>query len=241
MIHSPHRLKIYRHRRHRIFAGIIVLLPIIFLVTTATLGKIYAPDIANALTATFLRVVTGYFVSLVVGVFLAVAVGGNKVGEILLPLFDILQNVPSFALIPLFIAWLGYTNLMAIVFAATSIIWPILFYTLHAIQNARQDLNDAAAVFGASGLKHITHYLLPLSAPAVVTGSLVGISIGWEAIIGIELIGLHNGIGILISNAQTNGDHATVTAGIAAILLVVLFLNRLVWIPLLKKTQHYAD
>lgn len=241
MIHSPNRLKIYHHRRHRVFAIVVLLFPIIFLVLAATLGKIYAPDIANALTITFLRVLAGYLISLVVGVVLAVAVGGNKIGEILLPLFDILQNVPSFALIPLFAIWLGYTNLMAIVFAATSIIWPILFYTLHAIQNARQDLGDAAAVFGARGLKHIIHYLLPLSAPAIVTGSLVGISIGWEAIIGIELIGLHSGIGLLFSNAEAHGDRATVTAGIAAILLLVLFLNRLVWIPLLKKTQHYAE
>ncbi len=241
MIHSPHRLKIYLHQRHRVSAAIILLLPAVFLLIAAALGKIYAPAIANALALTFFRVLAGYAISLFVGVSLAVLVGGNKMGEALLPLFDILQNLPSFALIPLFASALGYTDIMAIVFAATSIIWPILFYTLHAIQNARQDLNDAAEVFGALGLKRIIHYLLPLSTPAVITGSLVGISIGWEAVIGIELIGLHSGIGLLLSTAEANNNHAVMTAGIAAILLLVFALNRLIWIPLLKKTQHYAE
>ncbi|MBI2476281.1 MAG: hypothetical protein HYV67_03495 [Candidatus Taylorbacteria bacterium] len=40
-----------------------------------------------------------------------------------------------------------------------------------------------------------------------------------------------------MSAAEGSGNRATVTAGIAAILLLVFALNRFIWIPLLKKAN----
>ncbi len=69
----------------------------------------------------------------------------------------------------------------------------------------------------------------------------MGISIGWEAIIGIELIGKLSGIGSFIDIASGARDSASVWAGILAILVLVFVLNKIVWTPLLKYTEHYAE
>jgi putative hydroxymethylpyrimidine transport system permease protein len=157
-----------------------------------------------------------------------------------MPILDVLQNVPSFALIPVFALLFGFTDLMAVLFIATSVVWPILFSVLSAIRNQRTDLAEAATILGARGLKRILHFTLPLAFPAIITGSIVGISIGWEAVIGLEIIGLSSGIGLVLNQASQSGDRALFIAGIGCLLFLVFVLNRLIWVPLQKKTKQYA-
>ena len=241
MIHSGHRLKIYKKRHHRWIAVLTLLAPLVLLAILGGLAQSDFLALLGALGLSTYRLFLGYIISLVLGVALAVTFGTSSFGDALIPVFDVMQNVPSFALIPVFALFFGYTNLMAIIFISTSVIWPILFYTLHAIHSSRTDLNDAATIFGATGLKRIWHYLIPLAWPAIITGSIVGISIGWEAVIGIEIIGFKSGVGVFLNSASQSGENALLTAGIAAILILVFIINKLVWVPLLKKTESYAE
>lgn len=198
--------------------------------------------LGSALIHTSYRLALAYAVALAFGVALALLVGWSPFSELLFPIFDILQNIPSFALIPLFIYFLGYTDSMIVVFAVSSIIWPILFAVLTAIKNAHADLNDAATIFGARGLKRITHYLAPLAFPAILTGSIVGIAIGWEAVIGAEIIADTTGFGSFIKAAGATGIEPSAVAGMLAILVIVFVVNRLVWTPLLNESAHrYAE
>jgi len=241
MIHASHRIHIYHKHHHRLTAALTLLAPLILLALLGGLARAEFLTLLSALGLSVYRLAIGYSISLVLGILLAVTFGTSKLGDALVPVFDVMQNIPSFALIPVFALFFGYTNLMAIIFIATSVIWPILFYTLHAIRSARTDLNDAATIFGATGLKRVWNYLIPLSWPAIITGSIVGISIGWEAVIGIEIIGFKSGVGVFLNNASTSGNSALLTAGIAAILILVFVINKLVWVPLLRKTEYYGE
>ncbi len=217
---------------------------IITLVLTAFgyFGPVTWIALAKAIGHITYRIAIAYGIALVFGVGIALLVGWSPLSDFFFPIFDVLQNLPSFALIPLFIYFLGYTNLMIILFAVSSIIWPILFAVLTAIKSAHNDLNDAATIFGATGLKRISYYLYPLSFPAILTGSIVGIAIGWEAVIGAEIITNTAGFGAFIKTARTTGlDHAAV-AGMVAILVIVFVVNRLVWAPLLTESaKRYAE
>jgi NitT/TauT family transport system permease protein len=198
--------------------------------------------LALALLHTLYRIVIAYALALVVGVAIALLVGWGPWIDFFFPFFDVLQNIPSFALIPLFIYFLGTGDLMIILFSVSSIIWPILFAILTAIKSAHNDLNDAASIFGANGLRRIFYYLAPLSSPAIVTGSIVGIAIGWESVIGAEIIAGAGGFGAFIKAAGANGLNPTTIAGTLAILVLVFVVNRLIWAPLLaESTQRYAE
>ncbi len=195
-----------------------------------------------ALVRTLYRILASYGLALVIGTSIALLVGWGPLIDFFFPVFDVLQNIPSFALIPIFIYFLGRGDVMIILFAVSSIIWPILFAILTAIKSARTDLNDAATVFGATGWRRIEHYLAPLSEPAIVTGSIVGIAIGWESVIGAEIITNAGGFGAFIKTAGTSGISPTTIAGTLAILVVVFVVNRLVWAPLLtQSTKRYAE
>lgn len=241
MVHSSHGLKVYSRTHHVLIALGVLLLPVLFLFFIGGLSHVHMQDLLHGIGLSLYRLVLGYFIALTIGATIAILVGWSPLATSLVPIFDVLQNIPSFALIPVFALFLGYTNIMAIVFAATSIIWPILFYVLNALRTARTELNEAATVFGATGTKRIFHYLIPLSFPAIVTSSIVGISIGWEAIIGIEIIGFKNGVGVFLNQASALGDKTTLLVGILAILILVFSINKLIWMPLLKKTQLYAE
>jgi ABC-type nitrate/sulfonate/bicarbonate transport system permease component len=240
MIHGLHRLEIYTKRQHWLLAFAILLLPFLFLVIAGKLGSINESMLVEALAISFYRLVLGYLLSLVIGVSAAISIGNSRFGEAFMPILDVLQNVPSFALIPVFALLFGFTDFMAVLFIATSVVWPILFSVLSAIRNQRTDLAEAATIFGARGLKRILHFTLPLAFPAIITGSIVGISIGWEAVIGLEIIGLSSGIGLVLNQASQSGDRALLVAGIGCLLFLVFVLNRLIWVPLLKKTKQYA-
>jgi len=237
IIHGFHLTRTKKHRRTTfLFVAIIV----ITIISIALYSGSSFGTLISALGLSLFRLTAAYLLSLIVAILIAVSVSDNKIGDSLIPVFDLMQNLPSFALIPLFVLWLGYTNLMTIIFAATSIIWPILFYMLHALKAENKDKEDAAKVFGATGWKKMFFFSLPVAFPAAVTGSIVGFSIGWEAIIGVEIIGLANGIGPFINNPANIGNKAMIL-GLSTLLLLVFLINRLVWMPLLRKSQLYAD
>jgi len=197
-MHAGHGLHIYKKKHHFFIALGVLLLPALILFLIGGLNHIQTGNLLLGITTSLVRLAVAYAISLIIGVTVAILVGYSPWGNSIIPVFDVLQNVPSFALIPVFALIFGYTNMMAIVFAATSIIWPIVFYVLNAIKTARTELNEAATIFGATGIKRIFYYLLPLSFPAIVTSSIVGVSIGWETVIGVEIIGLSNGIGVFL-------------------------------------------
>ena len=237
IVHGFHIIK-HKYYAPIIMIGLCVLLMALFLL--GKIGGVSSAQLYIGLGLSLYRIMLAYALSLVLALGIALMVGQSKAGDFLIPVFDLLQNLPSFALIPLFIAVFGYTNLMVIAFAATSILWPILFYVLHALKTAREDLNDAASVFGAIGWKRARYYLLPLSFSAAVTGSIVGFSVGWEAVIGVEIIGLSSGIGVFLNNSLASNQQAF-ALGLVALLLVVFIINRLLWMPLLKRSQMYAE
>ncbi len=197
-----------------------------------------AGQLINSLMLSLFRLVSAYAISLVVATIVAIFISNSRFGDMMIPIFDLLQNIPSFALIPLFIYWFGYTNIMTIIFAATSILWPILFYVLHSLKTVRRELDDAAKIFGAVGIKRVLYFLMPVAFPSLVTGSIVGFSIGWEAIIGVEIIGLASGIGQFLNTPVGNNNNQIL--GISALLIIVFLINRLIWMPLLRKSQLYA-
>ncbi len=221
-------------------AGVIITALIIGL--SGYFGTVSWPALLDAVLRTTYRLALSYGVALLVGVSVALLVGWSRFADALFPVFDILQNIPSFALIPLFIYFLGYGDLMIILFAVSSIVWPILFAVLSAIKSVHNDLNDAATIFGATGFRRIVSYLAPLSYPAILTGSIVGIAIGWESVIGAEIIANASGFGAFIKNASASGIDQASVAGMFAILIIVFVVNRLVWAPLLAESaRRYAE
>lgn len=245
-VSHPHTRALHRAHAKRYLRSWI-LMALVMCVTLAFAASGYFdtvswPELASAVLNTAYRLLIAYAIALILGVTIALLVSWSPFADILFPIFDILQNIPSFALIPIFIYFFGYTNEMIVLFAVSSIIWPVLFAVMTAIKSAHKDLSDAATIFGARGFRRIPFFLAPLSFPAVLTGSIVGIAIGWEAVIGAEIITNIAGFGDFIRSASATGFTNATVAGTLAILVIVFAVNRLVWAPLLtESSKRYAE
>ncbi len=197
--------------------------------------------LAFDLLASTYRVVVAYLISLVAAVVIGFLVTRNTtVEDVFLPILDVLQSFPSFAILPIATLWFGASDLTAIVFLVITIIWPVLFSIVSGIKNLRGDMSEAAHVFGARGFGLVWNFLLPAIFPSIVTGSIIGWGEAWDAIIGAEIIGISTGIGAFLAISSRAGDGKTLALGIFTLLFFVFFLNKLIWLPLLKKSTQFA-
>ena len=83
--------------------------------------------------------------------------------------------------------------------------------------------------------------MLPGVFPAIVTGSIIGWGEAWEAIVGAEILGISRGIGAFLNDASRTGDTRVLTLGIVFLLFFIFFLNKIIWLPLLKRSTMYSS
>lgn len=236
-----HKVYIYRRRFQLFLTLILTAAAALALLVFMRANGISIGLLLSDLLASSYRVVTAYLISLFIAVLMALIVTKNRTLEdILLPILDVLQSFPSFAILPIAILWFGASNLTAIFFLVITILWPVLFNVIAGIKNIRGDVSEAAIVFGAKGVKRIWYFLVPAILPAIVTGSIIGWGEAWEAIVGAEIIGISRGIGAFLSQASESGHLRILLAGIIALLFFIFFLNKIIWLPLLKKSTEFS-
>ena len=80
-------------------------------------------------------------------------------------------------------------------------------------------------MLGAGNLRTILQVLLPASFPAIVAGLRIGAGLGWQSLVGAELIVASAGVGYLMVQGQSNISTRTVMAGMIAIGVVGLVID----------------
>ena len=71
----------------------------------------------------------------------------------------------------------------------------------------------------------ITEILLPASVPSIVAGLRVAAGLGWQSLVGAELIVAAAGVGFMMVQAQANVSTTTVMSGMIAIGVVGLLID----------------
>lgn len=237
-----HSFKLIRKRKHinkisLAITGILVIL-ILFLGFTELDAQKFFVGFAESLY----RVTVSYFISLIIAVVVSLAVGSSKSLEnVSLPILDVLQSFPSFALFPLLVLFFGKTAIVTIFILVISMIWPILFTILSAQKQLREDLIEAAHSFGAKGYKFLFFVLFPLLLPSIITGSIVAWGEAWEAIIAAEIIVGIPGVGTYLAQNGEDLNSKVLIIGIFLLLMLLFILNKYIWLPLLNSSTKYQQ
>jgi sulfonate transport system permease protein len=151
------------------------------------------------------RVVTGTVLGILIGVTLAVLAGLTRTGEDLLDWsMQILKAVPNFALTPLLIIWMGIGEGPKIVLITTGVAIAIYINTYSGIRGVDRQLVEMAQTVDAPRHTLITQVILPGAMPNFLVGLRLGLSSAWLSLIFAEMINTTEGIGFLMSRAQTN-------------------------------------
>lgn len=232
----------WREMRHAVIVSFLLAFATAGILGAAVMAGADLPKILSGLSISFFRVAIAYFLSLVLAVVIGIAVTRSlRVEAVALPILDVLQSFPNFALLPLVIVWFGAGSLAIITILVVTMVWPILFAIVAGTKAIRSELGEAAWIFGARGRKAIRAFLLPALFPAIVSGSIVGWGEGWEAIVGAEIIARGSGIGNQIAMAVEVGQTNLLFIMLLILMYVIFVVNTWVWLALLRKAAQRSE
>ncbi len=182
-------------------------------------------ELPFALAVTIARVLAAFTLAMAVGSALGYAMGRRASID---RWFDapivILLNLPALVIIVLAYIWLGLNEAAAIGAVALNKLPNTVVTMREGARTLDVGLDEMAAVFGFSRMKHWRHVVLPQLSPFFAAATRSGLSLVWKIVLVVELLGRPNGVGFEIGTAFQLFDVATLLAyalPFTAIMLVV--------------------
>jgi NitT/TauT family transport system permease protein len=174
------------------------------------------------------------------------AAKSRRAEMILIPLLDILQSVPilgflSFTVVffvGLFPGRVLGLELAAIFAIFTSQAWNMTFSFYQSLTTVPADLDEAAKSFRLSAWQRFWRLEVPFAMPGLVWNTMLSMSGSWFFVVASEAItiGSHTwtlpGIGSFVALALADRDIAAVGWAIAAMLVVILLYDQILFRPL---------
>ena len=142
----------------------------------------------------------------------------------MLPVLVISQAIPTFAIAPLLVIWLGYGMTSKIATAIIMIFFPITSSFYDGLRQTQQGWVDLAKTMNAKKWRFFWYIRMPAALPSFASGlrvATVAAPIG--AIIG-EWVGASQGLGFLMLNANARMQIDLMFAGLVALIIFSLAL-----------------
>ena len=239
-MHPHARAHLYSSRRHPLLTLAFVTLPFLVLLFFAQIAGNITADFFAQVIVSLGRIGIAYLISVVLAWVAAISFYRGRRSLIALPIFDVLQSFPAFAALPIAVHFMGPSTGVVIIFLIIAIIWPIFFSVISSLKLAKKDWEDAVAVARLQGRQYLTHFLLPVSIPGVITGSIIGMGEGWEALVATEIItNVRLGVGVFFHAFSQNPT--VITFGILGLLVIIFGINKLLWLPLPEWSHHRME
>lgn len=161
------------------------------------------------------RAYTGLLLGVLAGVLLALSAGLTRSGEALIDgLVQIKRAVPTLALIPLAIIWLGIGEAMKVFLIFTAVLVPVYINTHAALRGIDIGHVELAQTLGLSRGTFLRKVALPGALPGFFVGLRMAVSLCWTALVVLELINTQTGIGYLMNRARDWGQTDVIVVGI---------------------------
>jgi len=160
-------------------------------------------ELAGHLLVSLGRSLSGLAIGISAGVALALVAGLSRVGEIAVDApMQMLRTLPSLALVPLFILWLGVGEAMKIAMIAFGTAFPVYLTLFSGIRGVDAKLVEAGWTLGLSRLEQIRHVILPGALPAFFVGLRFSLGLSWLILVVVEQVNATSGIGFLANDAR---------------------------------------
>lgn len=162
------------------------------------------------------RALQGLFWGVLVGVILGVVAGLSRIGEYLIdgPV-QIKRAIPTLALIPILMLWLGIGEGMKITTIALIALVPIYIQTHDCLRSIDNRYLELSETLGVTRWEFIRHVVLPGSLPGFLLGLRFAVTSSWLALVVVEQVNSISGIGYMIELARTYGQTEIIVVGLA--------------------------
>jgi ABC-type nitrate/sulfonate/bicarbonate transport system permease component len=201
-------------------------LPPVSGILAAWVESVAAGTLPRALVVTCGRFVLGYLAAGVCGVLAGFIMGRYRtLYAVLGPLVEVLRPIPSAALIPIAILFLGIDNGMKITIIAIGSLWPILLNTLEGVREVDPLLIDTGRTLRLSPLQLDTKLVFPAALPFVFSGLRISLAVALILAITVEMISGDSGLGFLVIDCERSFRYPLMYAGVLTLGLLGLGVN----------------
>jgi NitT/TauT family transport system permease protein len=195
-----------------------------------------------------------YFLSLAFTLIYGTISAHNRRAEaVMIPVLDVLQAIPVLgfmpgvvlALVALFPAHELGLEMASIIMIFTGQVWNMTFSFHGSLKAIPQTLREVAAVHKLSRWRFFSQLELPASMIGLVWNSMMSMAGGWFFLSVTEAFTLKDhdyrlpGIGSYMNEAILQGDVPAMIAAVLAMVLMIVFVDQVVWRPLVCWSQRF--
>jgi sulfonate transport system permease protein len=161
------------------------------------------------------RAFLGLGFGIVIGLALAVVSGLSRVGESLIdgPI-QIKRAVPTLAMIPLLMLWLGIGETMKVTIITLGVVVPIYMHTHNALRAIDNRYVELAETLRMSQRDFLLNVVLPGAVPGFLLGLRFAVTLCWVSLVVVEQINATSGLGYMIELARTYGQTQVIIVGL---------------------------
>lgn len=204
------------------------LMPSLVLILEAFGREVASGELVRHTATSLTRALSGFGLAVALGMALGALMARVRLVERLIePIFSFGYPIPKIALYPLFILALGFGSPSKIALIALECVFPIALNTYFGVRSVPPRLIWSAQNLGASRLAIFWKVLLPAAAPTIFSGLRVALPLSMVVVVVTEMIGDSSGLGYFISYSSASFMHDVSYAGVLAIAMVGMGLDRL--------------
>jgi len=155
--------------------------------------------LSGSLSRLALGFVGGALGGLAFGTALALS---NTVEAYCAPLFHTLRQVPSIALIPMFVLLFGVDETFKIVIVAKTAFFPVALAASEGVKGIPRSYFEVADVYRLRWPTFVREIALPAAAPPIITGFRISLTRAWVVLVATELLAADSGLGQMIEMSR---------------------------------------
>ena len=127
----------------------------------------------------------------------------------------------------------------------TGQVWNLAFSFYSSLKSIPREMVEASRIYRYSAWQRFWQLEMPYAAIGLVWNSIVSVAGGWFALIACEMFTMGDrnfqlpGLGSYLQTATNSGDMRALLSGIAAVILIVVATDQLVWRPLIAWSDKF--
>jgi NitT/TauT family transport system permease protein len=205
------------------------------------LNFILTGELLYKLYYTVLAILVGLVVSIIIAILMtSSALLYTRAAYVVEVLTTIFHPMPSVAMIPLVIVWVGIGFEGVVALTINSCLWPILLNAYTGFRAVHKTYMEVGRNVGLRKFKLILHVMIPSALPYLLAGLKVGWARSWRTVVAAEMVfgttSASEGIGWFIFEALQYVNFSQILSGVFVIILFGIFMERGVFETIEKKT-----
>jgi NitT/TauT family transport system permease protein len=193
------------------------------------------------ITSSFQRFLYGFILAVVVGVPLGLLMALSRfANQLITPFFESIRFVAPIAWVPFAALWFGTGIGGPVLVIFMGAFPPVLINTYRGAIHVDKKYLEAARMLGAGKFRLMTEVLFPAAIPSIIAGLRISAGLGWQSLVGAELIVASSGVGYMMVKGQASIQTDIVMSGMIAIGLIGLLIDVLLR-QAEKLAVHYKE